>query len=249
MKPRTININSRASVLFAVLLIAGLTSCDDKIRSLEDLSQPPSFLYFKKQSTNWTVSEPGLVLTDSAKVWTATNNASFPLLIKLVAPQNNLAELSITGSEPQSSMFVNDNLYTNSYSISSNVDLNLAFRSPIASTQDFVVKTTEIFDKSEKLTCRIIFKSNRPPKSVLKVVLVDGQNKNYQLDASSSYDIDQAIGGNVVQYEYVVDNVIINTSEPKINHVFTIGTHSIKLRVKDNDDVWSDYISQSLTVN
>lgn len=245
---KSITQNKLSSVLCAILLIAGLMSCDDKIRSLEDLSQPPSFLYFKTASTNWTPADPAMVIIDSAKVWTPSNNASFPILIKLVSPQNNLAELSIFGSEPQSSMFINDANYTAPFSIQSNIDLNLAFRSPIASTQDFTIKSTEIFDKSEQVVCRIIFKNNKPPKADLKIILVDGARKDYQLNASNSYDIDKAIGGNVVEYQYIIDNIIVNTSEPKINHIFTTGNHQLRLRVMDNDDVWSDYVSVNLTV-
>lgn len=249
-----ININianikkSTSSVFFAAIFIAGLLSCDDKVRSLEDLSQPPSFLYFKKESTNWKLADPGMVIMDSAKVWSASNNASFPILIKLVNPLNNLSEISVKSSEPESQIFVNDNLYTSVFTAPNNEDLNLAFKSAIPSTQDFTIQSTEIFDKSNTLVCRIVFKPNRPPKADLKLVLVDGVTRNYQLNASGSYDIDSAIGGNVVEYQYIIDNVIINTSEPKINHIFTLGQHQLKLRVKDNDDVWSDYVSVALTV-
>ncbi|MDY3538188.1 hypothetical protein PG275_09265 [Riemerella anatipestifer] len=230
------------------LVIAGLVSCDDKVRELTDLDQAPSFLYFNSKSVNWEEA-PFEPIIDSAKVYSSSNNSSYPVILKVVDKINTLTELKILTSDPENSIFVNNNLYTTEYvSASANEDINCAFRSSKAGTQEFIVSSTSIFDKRNTFKFRIEFKENRPPKANLKIALIDSRTKNYKLDASGSEDIDKAIGGAIVEYEFIINNILIKTTENSINHIFKTGTHEIKVRVKDNDDVWSEYVSETLVV-
>lgn len=243
------NFNKIIKIFLILIIITGLTSCDDKIRELQDLDSPPTFMYFRKSSITWEIPSANEIIIDSAKVYNQINNSSYPAIIKVVNSLDNLTQINITGSDPQSSIFVNNNLYNNSYMAKTDADINLAFRSPIASTQEFSVTSTDIFNKKYEIKFKINFKENKPPKPILKLILVNGATSNYQLKGSESYDIDNLIGGMIVEYQFIIDNIIINTSEANINHYFKKGSHIIKLRVKDNDDIWSDYIEQNLIVN
>lgn len=241
------NFRNLIKLQMIIIIITGFISCDDKIRELEELDSPPTFMYFRKSSITWEKPSQEPII-DSAKVYNDKNNASYPAIIKVINNLNNLTHINIIGSNPQSNIFINNNLYENSYSTESDKDINLAFRSHIATTQDFIISSYDIFNKSYEMKFKITFKENKPPKPVLKLVLTNGNNFNYQLRGDSSFDIDNAIGGMIVQYQFIIDNNIINTSEPNINHFFKKGSHTIQFRVKDNDDVWSDYLTQNLQV-
>lgn len=235
--------------LILIIIITGLISCDDKIRELEDLDSPPTFMYFRKSSITWEIPAANEIIIDSAKVYNQINSSSYPAIIKIVNNLDNLTQINIDGSDPQSSIFVNNSLYNNSFTTKTNADINLAFRSPVASTQEFSISSTDIFNKKYEIKFKILFKENQPPKPILKLILINGSTSNYQLKGSESYDRDASIGGMIVEYQFIIDDIIINTSEANINHYFKKGSHTLKLRVKDNDDVWSDYISQNLIVN
>jgi parallel beta-helix repeat protein len=55
--------------------------------------------------------------------------------------------------------------------------------------------------------------------------------------------------GSIIQYEWTIDGVVISNSEDFQSSSISVGTHTIKFRVKDNDDQWSDYDTITLTIN
>lgn len=235
-----------SSLLTFFILVGALCSCDDKINSMENLNSAPTFEFFRSSSINWEV--PKDVIIDSAKVWSSTNNSSYPAILRITDVNNNISKINITSNDSESSFFVNDNTYFNNFEVTNNQKFNLAFRSSKPGMFDYLVIAKDDFGKISEMRFRINFKNNRGPIANLRLVLINSANRNYSLDASKSIDQDQAIGGMVVNYEFTIDNIIINTSEPKINHIFSVGKHEVKLRVKDSDEVWSDYITVNLNV-
>ncbi|WP_159479729.1 hypothetical protein [Chryseobacterium sp. 18068] len=231
-----------------ITIIAGgfLSSCDDKIRELEELNKAPEFQFFRKSSVNWEL--PSKVIEDSAKVWNQSNNSSYAAILRVMDINNNISKINIFSNNPDVSFFVNDNTYYSNYEVSDNEEFNVAFRANGPGLGEFRVTAADDFGKANDVRFRIEFKSNKLPIPRLEAVLVNGSTKNYQLKGQNSFDRDKAIGGAVVEYEFVIDSVVIHTSQPNINHIFTIGQHSIKLRVKDNDDAWSEYIQLNLSV-
>lgn len=232
-----------------LIIIAGsFASCDDKIRELDELNKAPEFQFFRKSSITWETPKSN-VIEDSAKIYTPSNNASYPAILRISDVNNNISKINISNTYSETSFFVNGNTYYNNYEVTNNEEFNVAFRHAKNGNEYFIITASDDFGKFSDIKFNIVFKENKPPKPVFTVVLVNGTTKTYQLVGAASYDIDKAIGGAVVRYEFVIDNVIINTSEPNINHVFSVGSHNIKFRVKDNDDVWSNYIDYPLTVN
>lgn len=234
--------------LIIILFIAGfIQSCDDKITSLEDLNTAPYFQYFRKSSINWET--PGDVpIQDSAKVYNSYNNATYPAILRIKDANYNISKINIISNDTQNSFFVNDNVYYNNYEIDNSEEFNIAFRNNTAGTFDYKVSASDDFDKSNRMAFRITFKPNQDPIARLNISIVNSTTRNYLLNAHSSIDRDQSIGGSIVEYEYTIDNVIIHTSQPQINHIFTRGNHTVKLRVKDNDNVWSPYVQYAVTV-
>jgi len=73
----------------------------------------------------------------------------------------------------------------------------------------------------------------------------------FVIDLSDSYDKDARFGGKIILYEYKIgDNYFIQSSHNQINYIFeSPGTYVIKVRVKDNNDVWSDQKIKIVNVN
>lgn len=239
----------KKSIKFLILtIIAGgfLSSCDDKIRELEELNKAPEFQFFRRSSVNWEL--PTNVIEDSAKVWTQSNNASYASILRVMDINNNISKINIFSNNPDVSFFVNDNTYYSNYEVADNEEFNVAFRANGSGVGEFRVSASDDFGKANDVRFRIEFKTNKLPIPKLETVLINGTTRNYQLKAQNSFDRDKAIGGAIVEYEFVIDNVVIHTSQPNINHIFTVGQHSIRLRVKDNDDEWSEYIQMNLNV-
>jgi len=51
------------------------------------------------------------------------------------------------------------------------------------------------------------------------------------------------------EWQSSIDGVLCEHSEDFSSSDLSVGTHTIKFRVKDDDDQWSDYATQTLTVN
>lgn len=233
--------------LVLILIIAGFQSCDDKIRELEDLNTSPYFQYYRKSSINWET--PGDVpILDSAKALSVYNNSSYPAILRIKDANYNISKINIVSNDNQNSFFVNDNVYYNNYEVVNDEEFNIAFRNNQVGTFDYHVTAADDFGKSNKMVFRITFKENKGPIPKLNISIVNSNTRNYLLNALASFDRDKAIGGNIVEYEYTINNIIILTSQPSINHIFPKGTHVVKLRVKDNDNFWSEYIQYTVTV-
>lgn len=233
-----------------LLIIAGgfISSCDDKIRELEELNKAPEFQFFRKSSINWETPNSSVII-DSAKAYNAFNNATYPAILRVIDVNNNTSLIRIKSIDTSTSFFVDGNTYYGSYEVNNNEQFNVAFRNPQVGISPYSLYAADDFGKENAINFQIEFKPNKLPIPKLEVILINGTTKNYQLKGQNSFDRDKAIGGAVVEYEFVIDNVVIHTSEPNINHIFTIGQHNVKLRVKDNDNEWSEYVSTTLTVS
>jgi hypothetical protein len=70
------------------------------------------------------------------------------------------------------------------------------------------------------------------------------------IDLSGSFDGDERFGGYITQYEYRVGGYYkLSTAAPSIFHIFpTFGAYEIRCRVRDSDDVWSDFATEVVTL-
>ena len=70
-------------------------------------------------------------------------------------------------------------------------------------------------------------------------------------NASNSFDKDERFGGAIINYEYTIhnDSPVITTRD-NLNYIFSSpGQKKVTLRVKDNNDEWSEEISRYFIVN
>lgn len=66
-----------------------------------------------------------------------------------------------------------------------------------------------------------------------------------EVDATASIDMDSRFGGEIVMYEYTLNNYSFESPLSKIRYIFgSGGTKTIRIRVKDNSGEWSEYVTE-----
>jgi hypothetical protein len=81
------------------------------------------------------------------------------------------------------------------------------------------------------------------PEAALTVTHVNNIDyREYEIDASQSYDPDAAYGGGVIGYEYSIDTDTTFYPYNKMSYVFPAnGTYVVSVRLMDNDSTWGAY--------
>ena len=66
-----------------------------------------------------------------------------------------------------------------------------------------------------------------------------------EVDATASIDQDSRFGGEIVMYEYTLNNYSFESPLSKIRYIFgSGGKKTIRIRVKDNSGEWSEYVTE-----
>jgi hypothetical protein len=116
---------------------------------------------------------------------------------------------------------------------------------------DVSILATDIYGARSEALLHLTVYENLPPVPILSLSLLANLDPyEVQFDASVSFDADAKFGGLVVSYEYTInDDYVINTPLPVIKYIFqSPGQKSIKLRVMDNDQEWSNYTVQYIVL-
>lgn len=91
------------------------------------------------------------------------------------------------------------------------------------------------------------FFTNIPPVARFSVDYV--AEREIDVNASSSFDRDARFGGNVVLFEYDLNGYKFTSYSPIVRYRFpSSGTKVIRLRVKDNSNVFSDVFSKTIVL-
>lgn len=232
--------------LISVILL--IVSCDDKIKELNSLNLNPTLEYFSRTTTNWTPNN-GTIVKDSAKIYTSENNLNYTAVLRAKDPNNNFGSVVIETVDLQDKFFVDNEQYLQYAQVKLD-SFSIAYRNGVVDTKQFSIIAYDDFNEFDKITFDVTFVENKLPIPLLEINLTNNQTTNeYHLDGSKSKDGDQRLGGFIREYEFIIDHDIINTPESVISHVFSKGTHEVSLRVKDNDGIWSEKTTQTITIN
>ena len=221
-------------------LIFFMIACDDKIKSLEALNRAPDIEYFSRSSIDWAFVQDRII--DTAKTYNPQNNANYAVALRAKDVNKNFQNITITEVENGGQFFIDKELFTEQKEVALD-SFSLAYRYPLSGTRLFTVKSLDDFGKFSEVFFEILFLDNVVPTAAFEI---RSNNNNGQiehiLDANNSIDGDAKIGGFIINYEFTVDDVIINAVAPQIKHIFPAGDHVISLRVQDNDQAWSNPI-------
>ena len=236
--------NIKKISFFIVLLM--FYQCDDKILSLEKLNQAPKIEYFSRSTTNWTIANDTIV--DLAKVYNKNNNINYTVAIRSIDANKNFESIIVTEAENGGKFFLDEREFTQSTTVPLD-SFSLAYRYYKPETREFKIESKDDFGLIKNLVFQITFLENKTPFADLEIRTVNTNAQNeYILDASKSEDQDKNLGGFITKYEYTINDIVIENPSNQIYHVFMPGTHTVGLRVKDNDELWSEQIIRNLIV-
>jgi hypothetical protein len=228
------------TIILIVLNAILVTSCDDKISSLENLNKAPVLEYFSRNTTKWTNVQG--VIVDSAKVFNEKNNANYSIALRSKDINNNFENITITDVVNGGSFFLNEELFQDERIVELD-SFSLSYRFFSKDIRLFTVKTADDFGKFENVNFEIHFLNNIPPTALFEI-----RNENvsgiieHTIDGSFSKDGDFSRGGFIINYEFSINGIIINSASSEIKHIFNRGTQNVGLRVQDNDGVFSEQI-------
>jgi len=237
------NLYKHFCLIFCVIIF----SCDDKEASLQELNSSPQIEYFSSDITEWQVVS-GVTIETEAKVWTPDNNLNYSAVLRATDFNSNFGEISVFSLSGGLNFFINDTPYINSATVDLST-FSLAVRNEVPTTKLFEIMVRDTWGAEDFVQFEVTFKENLNPIADLNIELVaDIAENEYLLDASGSFDADDNIGGFIVEYEYIIDGVVVTIPINQIFHVFTPGPHTIQLRCKDNDNEWSDQITTTIII-
>lgn len=232
-----------APILFTMLI----TSCDDKIGSLEDLNKAPFAELYRISTGVWQTTQDYQTITDSVKFYNDANNLPYSVSMRLRDINNNFGFISLESAQSYNQFYVNDDIFEQNFLVELD-SFSLSLKNGFDFNKNFSVKVEDTWGKNHNVNFALTYFSNQAPVADLRTNVINVNE--YELDGSNSFDKDQKWGGFIRTYEFVINNsFVITTNQAKVKHVFSFGVHNIKLRVKDNDDVWSQTVSVNISVN
>lgn len=237
------------NILITLGILFLIISCDDKELALEELNLAPELEYFSRTTIQWENVKDSEVVVARAKVWTEENNLNYAAILRSKDLNNNFADLTIKSLSNDLTFFINNDLYENSVTVPLD-SFAIAVRNLTAQIKRFDIKVKDSWDKEYNVPFEIHYLDNMKPIPSFELIEVNElTNNEYEINATSSEDADKDLGGYIKIFEYTIDGVVVTIPLNSIHHVFSVGTHVIKLRCLDNDNEWSEQISRSLTIN
>ena len=209
-----------------ISIVLTLVSCEKWDDYYYEINKKPEIKFYKENKTyNDTITK------DSIKV-----NTTFILDYKILDEQELTLDIQAEEKFKQGITFDKNKIY-----IKGLYHGNLNFS---AIAKDVYGKTYQ-----KDFSFRVF--SNLKPIAVLKLNQISIVMKNeVEINAIDSYDGDKIQGGYITMYEYTIDNNVITIEEPVLKFIFnSSGNKEVSLRVKDNEDSWSDVVKSVITLN
>ena len=235
-------------IVFSVLWIA-LAGCDNREDFARELNNAP-VMKISSKSNAW-VSDTAYysgTIYDTLKLG-INDRYRFDVRISDDGITQNL-KLNVPSFQfMDNTYYIIDNQKVDNSSLSDvvieGVDKNteIEYFTDLLSNHSLLIKVDDIYGGTDAVTIQLfVFDNWNPVADISYQVVSQVSPYEVKLDASGSYDLDERFGGMIVEYEYNIDDVyMVNTDVNFINFIFSgTGIYQVKLRVKDNDGVWTN---------
>lgn len=214
--------------VFILLVLALFPGCDSRKDYYKDINKAPE-LKIKKSGTDNMV----LVLKDSIKL----RNQFYSLDYAIIDEQKDL----------QPVLFAKTNIDHADIDQTHNT---IKIYPKSAGTSKLILTVSDSYTLTTDTVDLTVFLNLPPVADVLIVKTMIHSPYEVNISAAASYDRDVSFGGRLVNYEYKINDYTVNVTENNINYIFPVtGNYTIKIRVQDDDQAWSDYKTTVYTVN
>ena len=238
------------SYILLFLFALACISCDNRW-VFKDANIPPE-LGLKLLNGQFIDENGNLVisLSDTLKLNTKTENETYTFDMKYF--DENLVEINYEVTKGDGTL-VQKNI---AQPIEGQIDISeeeitLEYVPNELGEHEITFVATDIFgEKSASVTVFLFFFDNWEPVGDLQISFQGKTDpRHYLFDAGNSVDQDAAYGGGIVQYKYLINEYELLTTVPSINYIFQAdGTFNVSLQVLDNDNVWSEVITEEVLV-
>lgn len=239
--------HNRKLIITAIIFNCIFTGCDQQIDALHRLNKSTNIEYYTLSKARWEEAMNSAVIIDTGKVSSEMAlGRVYSASIRLKNKNGNYVSALIENlSEGQ--------LYINSMLIDQ-IDLNedsvnLTYGSKNAGVHKFRIRAWDSFSEESSFEFSLLLRANISPVAKLDISRISQVHHNeFQLDASGSYDRDDRYGGDIISYQFLINDVVINSQRKIIKHIFKAGDTVVRVRVQDNDGEYSDFVEKKLTV-
>ena len=190
-----------------------------------------------------------IIALDSIKISLKNGTRFYELNLQASDLDNNINSIEYEILQGEINVLQNNlPLSGNVFQDEDGIDLKLEPLSP--GRIEIRFRVTDEFNSSVTGLFALVAFNNLPPEALLESRKVGALGDlDYEIDASSSFDADKMFGGGIEKYEYVIDDVTIETRLSKLRHNFRqVGFYVIRLRVQDNDGEWSGVYSREFLI-
>ncbi|MDR1226558.1 MAG: hypothetical protein LBK47_06630 [Prevotellaceae bacterium] len=233
-------------VLLFLSLLAACPSCDREFDLFKEQNKVKIDLDLDADDITGGLQLTNGVLKDSIK---RGQVRSYRMDIAGGSDNNTFTVDRLTSSNTVQ-FFLNDSLVINSVSIARGRNSVSAYGVAAGSARGSLI-IRDVYERSVSVPYEFTVFNNLPPVCRISVIGIK-ELSPYEVfvDLSTSLDTDERFGGYVDQYEYRVGSYYrLTTQHSSIYHILpAAGTYDIRCRVRDNDGVWSEFVSRSITV-
>lgn len=210
----------KVNYLFFAILVSSILGCDKRKDFYGDINSAPKIEMRKKDVGSYSTG-----LNDS---------------IKKLFPDYYL-DLRVTDEE---NLSFNYSLMTatDKYMRLSDNAVKFTPDTSKSGVHSMVFTVTDAYEAAGTSTASFVIFDNLSPVALFQTTKIAVYDPlEYNIDASSSFDRDSKYGGQIVEYEFVINTSYkVNTQFNNINYIFpSIGNYTISIRVKDNNGIWS----------
>ena len=230
----------RITSIFILALSYLLSSCDNRENFLREANLPPKLELINSVGGPATTDSVKLTLKSikkfvEYKFTVSGNKVDKIVFIKTVNGSGTLTTAGITGDGERT-------VPNGTYSI---------LYTPSAPGKTLIhLEAKDSFKNIKEAQVEVVAFQNLDPSANLilnNIAILDP--KEYEFDASGSYDRDRKFGGGISSYEFKIGTKKVLTNQPKVKWIFnSSGNYEIGVTVKDADG-GSDTFTKIININ
>jgi hypothetical protein len=130
-----------------------------------------------------------------------------------------------------------------------NTIYTVSYTPNVEGRHELKINVQDRFKRTGEVSFSLYAFENLAPKSMLEIDrLPDVNLREYMIDASNSYDMDEKYGGAVGLYKFFIGEQEITLQESALKFVFPASLTQVKigLQVMDNDGTWSERVEDEI---
>jgi len=235
----------RSSLL--VLALGWFSSCDERGQLFEELNDAPV--------VNFNGTDGFVALSDSMKTILGEIKVDverYSITINVFDVNDNISTVEYRRLEGNGNLYNNgEEITDDKLPLAENGDVTFEYEPLVYGRHLFQIVVSDSFDETANVEIELIVFENLSPVAVYNSSVVGEFDKyHWRIDASESFDRDSKYGGAIIQYEYTVEGVLRRTGDNVKEHIFPApGTYPVRVRVMDNNGVWSAYVDDNVVIN